>query len=96
MERVRIPGFCAYKHAVEAWILMELIAVRLGALWKLHSETGNSEKLRKLDRIQAVVEQIEPMLSQSLADLEVYSSLDGRQQFEAMAKRFRKANTVKD
>lgn len=90
VERLRVPGFCAYKLTLEAWTLMELIAVRVIALRKLCAQTGRKDKPGKLDAIQAVTEQVEPMLRETLAQMEVYSSLDGKAQLEAMAKRLQK------
>ena len=90
LERVRIPGFCGYKLVVEAWTLMELIAVRVIALRKLHGETGKTDKIRKLDEIQAVMDEVEPMLRKSLAQLEIYSSLKGDEQVEGMLNRYLK------
>ena len=91
LKRVRIPGFCGYKLVVEAWTLMELIGVRVITLRKLHGETGTTEKIRKLDEIQGVMEEVEPMLRKSLAAMEIYSSLDGNEQAEAMPKRYGRA-----
>ena len=88
MERVRIPGFCGYKLVVEAWTLMELIAVRVITLRDLHAETGNTDKIRKLDEIQAVMEEVEPSLREARAHMEIYSSLDGMEQVDAMLKRY--------
>ena len=88
VNRVRIPGFCGYKLVVEAWTLMELIAVRVITLRDLHAETGNTDKIRKLDETQAVIEEIEPMLRKALADMEIYSSLKGNDQVEAVLKRY--------
>lgn len=88
VNRVRIPGFCGYKLVVEAWTLMELIAVRVITLRDLHAETGNTDKIRKLDGIQAIMEEIEPDLRKSLAHMEIYSSLKGDDQVEAIVKRY--------
>ena len=71
---------------------MELIAVRVIALRKLCAQTGQKDKLGKLDGIQGSTEQIEPMLRETLAQMEVYSSLDGRAQLKAMTIRSRRRN----
>ncbi len=89
-ERLRIPGFCGYKLVVESWTLMELIAVRVIALRKVYGEygeTGNARKMRKPDEIQAAMQEIESALRKTLASMEVYGSLDGNEQVEAMLKR---------
>ncbi len=88
LEQIRVPGFCGYKLVVEAWTLMELIAVRVIVLRKLYDEVGNTEKTGKLDEIQVVMEQVEPMLRKALAVMEIYSSLDGIEQLEATLKRY--------
>ena len=88
VNRGRIPGFCGYKLVVEGWTLMELIAVRVITLRDLHAETGNTDKIRKLDETQAVIEEIEPMLRKALAHMEIYSSLKGIDQVEAIIKRY--------
>ena len=88
VERVRIPGFCGYKLVVEAWTLMELIAVRVITLRKLHGETGNTDNIRKLDGIQTAMEEFEPTLRKALTDMEIYSSLKGNDQMEALLKRY--------
>ena len=87
LNRVRIPGFCGYKLVMEAWTLMELISVRVVAMRKLYTDSENSEELRKLDRIQVLTEAVEPGLRESVRDMEVYSSLDGETQLEAIIKR---------
>ena len=86
--RARIPGFCGYKLVLEAWTLMELIAVRVITLRDLHAETGNTDKIRKLDGIQALMEEVEPDLRKALAHMEIYSSPKGDDQVEAMVKRY--------
>lgn len=88
VERTRIPGFCGYKLVVESWTLMELIAVRVITLRNLHAETGNADKIRKLDGIQAAMEEIEPILRKALAHMEIYSSLKGNDQVEVVLKRY--------
>jgi hypothetical protein len=87
LNRVRASGYCAYKLASEAWTLLELIAVRVIALRKVYDQTGQSRKLSKLDAIQAATEQAEPMVRETLAELEAYSSLDGGVQLQLMLKR---------
>lgn len=84
LGRVRIPGFCGYKLVAEGWTLMELIAVRVVAMRKLYAHSENTEKLRKLDQIQAHTEAVEPGLREALRDMEVYSSLDGKTQLGAI------------
>lgn len=88
INRARIPGFCGYKLVLEAWTLMELIAVRVITLRDLHAETGNTDKIRKLDWIQAAMEEVEPDLRKALAHMEIYSSLKGDDQLEARVKRY--------
>jgi hypothetical protein len=82
-----VPGYCAYKLTLEAWTLLELIAVRVTTLRKVYGEAGQREKLGKLDAIQAATEQVEPMVRATLAELEVYSSLDGHAQLQLRLKR---------
>jgi hypothetical protein len=87
MNRLRVPGYCAYKLTLEAWTLMELIAVRVVGLRQLYAQTTQSTKLAKLAEIQAITERVEPMLRTSLSEMEMYSSLDGHVQLEMMLKR---------
>ena len=87
LERVRIPGFCGNKLVAESLILMELIAVRVVAMRKLYANSGNTEKLRKLDQIQTLTEAVEPGLREAARNMEEYSSLDGKTQLEALIQR---------
>lgn len=87
LERLRIPGFCGHRLVAEAWTLMELIAVRVVAMRQVYANSGNTEKLRKLDQIQALTEAVEPGLREAVRNMEVYSSLDGKTQLEAFLKR---------
>ncbi|MBI3666007.1 MAG: hypothetical protein HY236_07250 [Acidobacteria bacterium] len=89
LSRVRIPGFCANRLAVEAWTLTELIAVRVITLRSIYSDAGNQEKVRKLDGIEAETEAFAPLLHATMASLEPFSSLDGKSQWEAMLKRYK-------
>lgn len=88
LNRARIPGFCGYKLLVEASTLMELIAVRVITLRDLYAETGNTDKIRKLDEIQVIVEESEPVLRNTLAEMEMFSSLWGDDQLKAIVKRY--------
>lgn len=89
VNRWRIPGFCGYKLLVEAQALMELIIVRVKTLRDLYAETGDTEKIRKLEGIQSAIEEGEPGFLETLADMEVYSSLNPYDQLMAIAERQR-------
>ncbi len=67
---------------------MELIAVRVITLRDLYAETGNTDKIRKLDEIQVIVEESEPVLRNTLAEMEMFSSLWGDDQLKAIVKRY--------
>lgn len=87
LNRMRVPGSCGHKLVAESSILIELIGVRVVSLRKLYADSGDAEKLRKLDQIQTLTDALEPGLRESVRDMEVFSSLDGETQLEAISQR---------
>ena len=88
LERVRVPGFCGYRLALEAASLIELTAARIAALRLSGARADPS-----IDAAERLIDQMEPAIRETAADLAVYASLDGRQQLEAKAKRLNDRNT---
>lgn len=91
VNKIRIPGFCAYKLAEEGLVLLNLIAVGSLSLRKVYEQSGNSSQLKKLSHLQDLIDTtIEPLMRQTLEEMTPYSTMDGRKIIESIAARCEK------
>ena len=84
VNRMRIPGFCAHKLAEEGIALLNLIAVRMILLRQIYEQSGNSAQVQKLTEMQKSIEEIEPLMHQTLEAMEKYKALDARKIIESI------------
>jgi hypothetical protein len=89
VNRMRIPGFCAYHLAEEGMALLNLIAVKITLLRKKYEQSANSTRLEGLTKMQKRAEEAEFLMRQTLEAMEPYSTLDAQKIFESTARKYR-------
>ena len=87
IDHFRVPGFCGYKLAVEAWTILELVAVRLASIRR----TGVPQHLAdKIDAIERYTDGLDPLVRGALTVMAPFKSLDPSELLRAVAERIRK------
>jgi hypothetical protein len=88
VNRNRISGFCAYKLAEESMALLSLIAIKVIFLKDTYEQLGSSTRQQKLTHLQNYMNEVEPIIRQTLDDMAPYSTLDSQKIIESMCRLF--------
>ena len=84
----RISGFCAYKLAEEGMALLSLIAIKAFSLKDMYEQSDDLTRQKKLTHLQNYVNEVEPIIRQTLNDMAPYNTLDSKKIVESMHQRF--------
>lgn len=83
---VRIAGYCAYKLAEEGMALLSLIAIKSSLLKSICEQSGSSVSFHVQDYINKIND-LEPMIRQTLDDMAPFSTLESRKIIESVCQR---------
>ena len=94
LNRVRIPGFCAYKLAEEGLALLRLISVKIMLLRQAYENEGNHAEVERMDQLGEQIENShEPLMLRTLEEMKPYSTMDAKKIIGSIPLRARNQRT---
>ncbi len=87
IKRTRVPGFCAYNLAEEAFSLLKLLSARIALLERDKGKSRDANLQRKLDSLKEIINYAEPNVRETVEQMMPWSSMDGKKIAEAIAAR---------
>jgi hypothetical protein len=89
MNRMKVPGFCGYTLAQEAFLLMQLLSVRITLLSRDQEKSQDAELATKLETARKTIDEAEPFLRQTIEEMEPWGEMNQERIIEAIIQRAR-------